>query len=108
MTGRVRQNASSRARRSAPLKLEGELNIYTAGDLQQRFLALLNGGKAIDIDLAAVTEIDSAGLQQLLVLKRECEGLGRTLRVLAMSDAVREVFSLLNLETHFATTASAG
>ena len=49
------------------LKLSGELNIYAAAETQQAVQqALLEGGSALSLDLSDVSELDTAGVQQLL------------------------------------------
>jgi len=50
------------------------------------------------LDLSAVTEFDSAGLQLLLMARREAARLGRQLVVSAASHAVRDVFALLGTD----------
>ncbi len=99
--------APRRKTRTPPLRLGGDLNIYTAASVQQQLLGALNGGHAINLDLGEVSEFDSAGVQQLLVLKRECDALGRALQITALSDCVREVLTLLNLNDLFAVPANA-
>jgi len=51
-------------------RLSGELTIYTAGEIKQRFAELPAGG-TLDVDLSGVSEIDSAGLQLMLLLKKK-------------------------------------
>ncbi|MSQ68083.1 MAG: anti-sigma factor antagonist [Gammaproteobacteria bacterium] len=84
------------------LKLVGELNIYAAAALHARLQATLVEGGPLELDLSEVSELDSAGVQQLLLLKRECELTGRALRVSAVSDAANAVLTLLNLRQQFA------
>ena len=83
------------------LKLADEVNIYAAAALHERLQATLQESGPIDLDLGQVTELDCAGVQQLLLLKRECEVTGRELRLIAMSDAVSVVLTLLNLRQQF-------
>lgn len=83
------------------LRIEGEMTIYRAAELKQTLLEALAGQAALDIDLAGVTEIDTAGVQLLMLAKktageRQCE-----LRLGAHSEAVTQVFELLNLATYF-------
>ena len=84
------------------LKLADEVNIYAAAALHERLQATLQESGPIELDLGEVTELDCAGVQQLLLLKRECEVAGRELRVIAMSDAASVVLTLLNLRQQFA------
>lgn len=51
--------------------LEGELNIYTVASLKSEFSSW--PATHVDIDLSLVSDIDSAGLQWMLMLKR-CDG----------------------------------
>ena len=83
------------------LKLADEVNIYAASALHERLQATLQESGPIELDLGEVTELDCAGVQQLLLLKRECEVTGRELRVIAMSDAASVVLTLLKLRQQF-------
>lgn len=58
--------------RKNQLEIGGELTIYVAAELKEKIAALLNGDDAIEIDLSQIGEIDSAGLQLLLLARREC------------------------------------
>lgn len=76
------------------LRLEGELGIYRAAELKQQLLA----PEVEVLDLQAVTAIDSAGVQLLLLAKRTAQEEGRALRVGAAGPAVRAALALLGLE----------
>lgn len=81
---------------------QGELTIFRAAELKTEWLQALEGaGSALELDLAGVTELDTAGLQLLMVLKREAAAQGRTLRLHGHSPAVLEVFELLNVAAFF-------
>ncbi|MDO9189441.1 MAG: STAS domain-containing protein, partial [Sulfurimicrobium sp.] len=56
---------------SCHLRLEGELTIYTAMDMKQRLLEPLSTCRQVDVDLSQVSELDSAGLQLMILAKRE-------------------------------------
>jgi ABC-type transporter Mla MlaB component len=56
----------------------------------------------VEIDLRDVSEIDSAGVQLLLLVEREAAAVRRELRLVSPSAAVREVLTLLNLQTRLA------
>jgi anti-anti-sigma regulatory factor len=49
------------------------------------------------LDLSAVTEFDSAGVQLLLVARREAARLGKRLVLQDASPAVHDAFALLGL-----------
>ncbi|MBI5255563.1 MAG: STAS domain-containing protein [Burkholderiales bacterium] len=94
------------------IRLAGEMSIYRAAELKPLLLqAIDEGGPGpVEIDLADVSEFDTAGLQLLMLARVAAGQAGRELRLLAPSPAVQEVFALLDLAAHFgaAPTASAG
>ena len=55
----------------------------------------------MEIDLAGVSEIDSAGLQLLVMAKNEARARGKTLGISRHSPAVLEVLDTCNLEGFF-------
>jgi anti-sigma B factor antagonist len=84
------------------LPIKDDMTIYNAGSLRETLLGYcLPGTKELQLDLSAVNEIDSAGLQLLLLLKAEAQKRAFTLRLLRHSEAVLEVFELLKLGTYF-------
>lgn len=83
------------------LTIDDELTIYTAATLKEDLFGYLSDSKIIEIDLTSVSEIDSAGLQLLILLKREAIQINKTLTLINHSQAVLEVFELLDLTAHF-------
>lgn len=83
------------------LRIDGEMTIYTAAEQRTALFAAWGDCAELELDLAAVGEIDSAGLQILLMLKREVEAAGRVLRLSNHSQAVFEVLELLDMQAHF-------
>lgn len=80
------------------LHLEGEMTIYTAAEqLAELRLYLLEPGE-LTLDLSEVSELDSAGLQLLLLAEREGRLAGRPLTVVNHSSAVRDTLALCNLD----------
>jgi anti-anti-sigma factor len=79
------------------LRIEGEFNIYSAADSKQQLMDALNEHAALTVELDAVEEIDTTGVQLLLWLKREAERLNKPLTLTGASPAVQEVITLLNL-----------
>ncbi len=84
-----------------PLVLEGAVTIYNAQELKDRLLSAARSSPELHLDLSLVTELESAGLQLLYLVKREATRTGNALRIVAHSDAVREVFDLCNLNAYF-------
>jgi anti-anti-sigma factor len=83
------------------LRIEGEMSIFRAADLKHALLTALNQGPTLEVDLSAVTEFDTAGVQLLMLTKKAAQSGQRELRLAAHSPAVLEVFELLNLVAYF-------
>jgi anti-sigma B factor antagonist len=83
---------------AACLAVEGEMTIYRAAELKPALLEAVRAHDAPALDLSAVTEFDSAGLQLLLTARQEAARLGKRLAVSAASAAVRDVFTLLGMD----------
>jgi len=83
------------------VRLEGELSIYRAGELKQLLLDALNACDDLQIDLGGITEIDSSGVQLLLLIKNEALRCGKTFSMSRHSLAVIELLELYNLSPWF-------
>lgn len=78
--------------------IEGPMGIYNAAELtQQLHVQLEQGSGDLVVHLAAVDDLDSAGVQLLALARRECLRLGRALLLESPSEAVVEVLTLYNL-----------
>lgn len=85
------------------LHVEGEMTIYTAAELKSQLLPHLAHSRGLEINLSQVSEVDSAGLQLLILAKRETQLKGQTLLLTSHSSAVQEAFELCNLATFLVT-----
>ncbi len=84
------------------IKIDGELTIYVANEFKQTLSPYLESFEKLELDLASVTEIDSAGLQFLMALKKlASKSQHREVRFTNHSQAVVDVFELLNLSARF-------
>ncbi|MGZ4959223.1 MAG: STAS domain-containing protein [Methylomonas sp.] len=83
------------------LAIKEEMTIFTAGEQKTLLLAFLDSGDDLEIDLANVVDIDSAGLQLLILIKREAAQRGKTLRFIMHSKEVLALLELANLTTAF-------
>ncbi len=87
--------------------VEGDLTVYTAAAHKARLLPALRVPYAIiELDLVQVNEIDTAGLQLLLLGCNIAMTMGGALRLVTPSPAVREVIELLKLHDVFARAAA--
>ncbi|MBV7539109.1 STAS domain-containing protein [Duganella sp. sic0402] len=83
------------------IALDGELTIYRAADLKVSVLEALRKARLLEIDLSGVTELDTAGLQVLMLAKQVAAAEQRTLRLVQHSPAVVEIFEMLDLVAFF-------
>ena len=79
------------------LALEAPLTIYHALEQKRLLLDTLAECDELELDLAQVGEIDSAGLQLLLLLKREAQRGGKRVALIRHSQAVRATIEFCNL-----------
>jgi anti-sigma B factor antagonist len=93
-----RSRGGGRGRRRKVLEFEGELTIHTAADRKTALMTLTEAGGDLDVDLSAVTEMDTAGLQLLLLAAREAAAHGGRLRVVGGSRAVADVLAIAHLD----------
>jgi anti-sigma B factor antagonist len=83
------------------LTLAGKLTIDQAADLKQMLLSALAGDEDLELNLADVVEVDTAGLQLLMMAKKLAQERGKALRLVALGPAVLELLAQLNLATYF-------
>lgn len=81
--------------------IDRELTIYHAAELKAEILAALEGAWELELDLSQVGEMDMAGLQILILAKREVARRGKSMHIVEHSPAVREVIDFLNLAAYF-------
>lgn len=87
--------------------VDGELTIYTCGELKPRLLEELAAHPdAIRLDLSHVVEFDTAGLQLLLTARRYASDAGRELSVANPSRVVADVLELCRLGALLAPPAA--
>jgi len=79
------------------LFIEGELTIRRVQEMKDVILARLAQSQALEVDLAGVTEIDTAGAQLLLMARRAAQASQKELRLVAHSPAVASLFELLRI-----------
>jgi len=83
------------------IAVDGEMTIYTALALKDELLSPLAQCETLEINLAGVSEIDSAGLQLLIVVKTAAKARGKKLRITGHSPAVLDILDRCDLEGFF-------
>jgi anti-anti-sigma factor len=81
------------------IRVRGEMTIYAAATLAVELRAAIEA-QAGDcrIDLSDVSELDTSGLQILLMARRACAGANRSLSFVRPSAVVTESLNLLRVE----------
>lgn len=97
----VTAGKGNRARAHATVVVDGALTIYEAAASKKILIDALAGAGELEIDLSQVTEIDTAGMQLLVLLKREAQAAGKPLRLAAHSPASLDVLDRYNLGAYF-------
>jgi len=93
------------------LRLEGELTIYTAQEVRQRFLQALAADAPpapLCVDLSGVTELDTSGVQLLLAARALAHTRQREMRFGGLAAPLCEVITLLGLDSVLMESAQAG
>jgi anti-anti-sigma factor len=94
------------------LGLAGELTIHTAAEEKATLVAFLDvtaaEGADIELDLSDVTELDTAGVQLLLMARHEAQSQGRHLRLVSPSHTVVEVLRIAHLSHDLEQVADPG
>ncbi|HPT51232.1 MAG TPA: STAS domain-containing protein [Accumulibacter sp.] len=85
----------------ARLAIFEEMTIYQAQAQKEQLLAALSGTEHLELDLSAVPTMDSAGLQLLILLKREVQEQDKRLTIVGHSAAVQQILDFCNLASTF-------
>lgn len=83
------------------LAIAEDLSIYHALEQKQLLMKALGETDALELDLAQVNEVDTAGLQLLIFAKREASRQGKHLSIVAHSQAVRQTIDFCNMASFF-------
>jgi anti-sigma B factor antagonist len=80
---------------SRTLKISGELTIFSVASARESLLEAMAQTDELTVDLAGVTELDSAGLQLMLLAKRKQ---GKVVHFRDHPDAVLRLIKLARVE----------
>ncbi len=81
--------------------LQGTLDIYAAAQVRDHLAQRIAEHPLVELQLAAVDEIDTAGVQILLAAKQQASALEHSLRLTAHSPAVIDALELCGLLPYF-------
>jgi anti-sigma B factor antagonist len=96
-------------KRDGLLRIRGEMTIYGAAALKGDLFAALEEEKGgCTLDLADVSELDTTGVQILLMAQRACVARGASFALANPSEIVRETLGLLRPRNLPVTTSEVG
>ena len=81
--------------------VQGSMTIYEAAAAKPALLGALAEATEMEIDLSSVVEMDTAGLQLLILVKRESLKAGKPMRLTGHSEASLDVLDRYNLAGYF-------
>ena len=82
-------------------RIEGELTIYSVTEAKGQLSSALDQHPTLQLNLAGLEELDTAGVQLLVWIKQEGKRRGKSVLLFAHSPAVVEVFDLLKVAGMF-------
>lgn len=88
------------------LLVSGDLDLSGEQELLEHAARLLGGGEVVDVDLSAVSFIDSSGLGALVRARHLAVDAGRRLRLTAASPQVVRLLELTGVRDLFAEGSS--
>lgn len=83
-----------RTGKAARVTLVGELTIYSVAEIKAGLADAMNGTDEVEVDLQGITEMDTAGLQLMLIAKRNP---GKDVRFINHPQSVLRLVDLANL-----------
>lgn len=83
------------------LIVDGNMTIYNAQEVKRQLVTAVRSSAVLELDLSHVGEMDTAGVQLLIMAKQESQRLDKTLRIIAHSDPVREIIEFYNMGAFF-------
>ena len=89
------------------LVLRGDVTIFEADRMHEAATALLEHEADVVVSCREMVRLDTAILQILLVLQRELQSRGRSIRLEGVSDGLRELLELAGVSEAFAGPAAA-
>jgi anti-sigma B factor antagonist len=94
MDDKLKIKAGRKRNNHIAVSVQGEVGIYTVSRLKEELLRHLKSVQSMEIDLSDVSEMDTAGFQLFVALKREVVKSGKSLSLAGHSPAVLRILDL--------------
>lgn len=95
---------SSRSDGTYVVFVEGDFDLAVVDEFLQRVMACLDRADAVEIDLEAVSFIDSSGLGALVRVRKEATDRGKTVSLVNVSRATHRLLEITGLHHAFDIT----
>lgn len=86
---------------STTAKCRGRLTIYTVAGVREAFNSIVGEGKPTTLNMEELVDIDTAGIQLLMALKRQCGVQGIELNIRNHSPILISILDLYGLAGYF-------
>jgi anti-sigma B factor antagonist len=83
------------------ISISNDLDIYTAIEFKTLLDKVIDDKRELEINLAEVTQIDCAGIQHLMLTKKERDKRNLGLSLVQPSNVVLDAFGFLRLVSYF-------
>lgn len=83
------------------LKISGEVKIYDVASFKDQIFENFDSYSALNLDLSATEDMDTSGLQLLMLVRKEAQTRNISFRVVASSDPADKLLKLFNLTEWF-------
>ncbi len=88
---------------STEVTISGELDIYCATEFYQQHIQQINIKEILTLKLAGITEVDTAGVQILIMLIKMAQKQDSKCHVNSISNALTEYSNIFQLNQYFIT-----
>ncbi|MCO4798283.1 MAG: STAS domain-containing protein [Colwelliaceae bacterium] len=86
---------------STEISIAGEFNIYSAMDIYQQHFKSISLKELVNFKLKGITEIDTAGMQMLILLFKEVEKNNAQYKIHSSNEVIDEYSKLFNIHHYF-------
>ncbi len=80
------------------IRVSGEMTIYNARELKKGLAEHLFSAKDLVMDLTEVSEMDTAGLQLVVLARKESTSSGRRFKIASLSGPADRLVTLYNMK----------
>ena len=91
----------SNKRKEVKISLNGEMTIYTCNEMKIKLMEAVSKDCNVTINVSNVTEMDTAGLQLLILVKNELMQNDFQLMIIGKNESVTGVMNICNMSEYF-------